>query len=242
MCALRILFAQCKKPPALGHSRCDRVAATLCEITQASRRRRGHRHRACQKCARLVRTIAPRKCRTLRGTQTHACLPTVFLDALRTARRGQLPTDDATPPREQKHTQPGQTLKLAEKEMDAEKKRCRAKILPFAHCIRPTNGKSQAQSIASANTISPKWAKHPSVAVKELMDRVVRYLTSMRSTGKWSHRQQSSHATMKHHDTSNTTTIKTLPQRPIVSFPRRATNGDAKNLQRDALFSQPLMR
>ena len=54
------------------------------------------------KCARLIRTIAPRTCRALRSTQTHACLPTVFLDALGTARRGQLPADVPTPPREQK--------------------------------------------------------------------------------------------------------------------------------------------
>ena len=87
----------------------DQAAATLCEITQASRRRHGYRHRACRKFARLLLTIAPRKCRALRSTQTHACLPTVFLDALRTARCGQLPADVPTPPRESKNTRQGHT-------------------------------------------------------------------------------------------------------------------------------------
>ena len=183
---------------------------------------------------------APRKCRALRGTQTHACLPTVFLDALRTARRGQLPADDATRPREQKDTQPRHTDRLS----NLQSKRWtpkRKNVAPGSCLLRTASGQQtgnpRPNQLEVRTQSGSKWAKHPTVAVKELMDRVVSYLTSMRSTGKWSHRQWSSRAIMKHHDTSNTTTIKTLPQRPIVSFPRRSTtSGDAKNFQRDALF------
>ena len=74
--------------------------------------------------------------------------------------------------------------------------------------------------------------------VKELMDRVARYLTSIRCTATWSHRLQSSRATTKHHDTSNTTTIKTLPQRTFVSLPRRSTtSGDTKTANAMPFFS-----
>ena len=223
---------------ALGHSRCGQAAAKLCEVTQASRRRRGRRHRAFRKCARLEQTIAPRMCRALRTAQTHECLPSVFQDALRAARRGQ-PADIPTP-REQQNTQVKahrQILKLAEKEMEA--KKTTSRVDP-AFCTLQLGNKrlSQAQSIRSAKTVSSKWAKHPTVAVKELMDRVARYLTSMRNAGKWSHPQHSSCAAVKHHDTSNKKTIKHLPHHLFVSVPQRTTTRcDAKTADVMPFFS-----
>ena len=174
-----------------------------------------------------MRTIAPRMCRALRTAQTHECLPNVFQDALRAARGGQ-PADVPTP-REQKNTHTvrahGQILKIAER--DGRKKKNDVAVDPAFCTLQLANKRvSQAQSIRSAKTVSSKWAKHPTVAVKEFMDRVARYLTSMRNTGKWSHSQQSSCATVKR---PTTKTIKNLPQRLFVSIPQRTTTrGDAK--------------
>ena len=111
---------------ALGHSRSDQAAASLREVTQASRRRRGRRHRVFWRCARLVRTIAPRMCGALRPAQTHECLANVFRDALRAARRGQ-PADVPTPRDQKTHRVKahGQILKLAERERWTQKRRRR---------------------------------------------------------------------------------------------------------------------
>ena len=62
-------------------------------------------------------------CGALRTAQTHECLPNVFQDALRAARRGQ-PADVPTPREQKTHIVKahGQILKHAEKEMDATRK------------------------------------------------------------------------------------------------------------------------
>ena len=63
-------------------------------------------------------------CRALRTAQTHECLPNVFRDALRAARGGQ--PANVPSPREQKTHRirtHEQILKIAEKEMDAKKKK-----------------------------------------------------------------------------------------------------------------------
>ena len=60
----------------------------------------------------------------------------------------------------------------------------------------------------------------------------------MRSTGKWSHWQHSSCATMKHHETCNKKTKKNLPHRLFVSVPQRTTTrGDAKTADVIPFFS-----